>query len=1533
MRAAARLTLAGIALFALTLSVHAATYTLANPAGGNWDDVSIWLADGIPAAVAPGTNAGDIVTLTGSGATVTVRTNIPNAVRLQQQCTSCTVDVIASGRLPLADASSVSLASATLRLNGGEIHVVDGLSSAGTLLLRSGQISWSGDPELSGGIVTSGPVVKETNTAVGVAPHISGTGNVTVNGGSLHLTRAAFNSDITVANGATLDMDLARLQAGSNVTGAGTVILDGLNTDEEHRISGTYAVENTIIRGPSETLLDVPVTFPKLTLPGNVSAQPILYGAITVTDTLAITRGFIQGNLTIAASATATLNSGGFSNGTLLNHGDVNQVGGSFDFDMATIDNRGSWETARLLGEGQFLNSGTLEISPVAEVSSVNIVNSGTVNVDGTLDLTGALTGVGFRQTAGVTTIDGGILTIERIQLEGGTLRGSGTLYGLVNGGTLAPGIGSTTGRITIEGFYTQTASGTLDVELAGTTAGSEYDQLVITTSTAPENAISGTLDADLIDGFVPADGDSFDVIAFQHLNGDFTTKNLPSEPNVTFTTQKLANAYRLLAQVDAPDLTVESSASPAATAIDEHVEFEIVVANDGTSTASAVSLANVLSGGTVVDVEASQGTCSGTSTVSCSLGTIAPGASATVNIIVTSSTAQTVTVTSTASTTGDTNTGNNSDSASAEFQSGSDLAIAKTGPPFIRAGNTFTYTIRITNNGPSAATNVVVSDPTPAQLTFVDTSGACTTPFPCNLGTLESGATRVINARYTVTSDGTRITNVATVATSSDDPVASNNSATERTTILRNCTTAGPELLEPANGSNLQPPVTFRWTAVTGATRYLVFASTEGEPAQIGESATTSFTAVLPDGVVTWYVVAELPECGAVASELRGQFRVCTASLGAPVLEGPAVVSKGSQMGLEWSAVPGAVAYQLDQATDPNFVDSFTHVVTFTTWVRSGFDTVGDYFYRVRAISACGTESPSSGTHRVVVVPQNGNEVVVNVAGGTAAELSVHVDGFEGAPLPFQATTDAEWLTVTPATGDLPTDGRNLAVRVSGLLFNGTHIATLIVTTSAGERRIPITVHAVSSVRNVAASAPTAESLVIPVVGHLRGANSHWQSDVRIANLESNAVHRYALTLISGTARETVILARPRTTVALDDIAKNWFGVGALDDDGSGMLQIRPLDGAPRPLVTSRTYNVTENGTLGQSVPALASDEFIGNDGAILTLQQLAQSAGFRTNLGLVEGFGAPASVLVTILDANGTNLHEQAVALQPFQQLQLNGFLGGHGIQSDNARIEVRVTSGSGRVAAYASVVDNTTNDPLLVSAVRLGTPRANRYVFAGAADLMSAAASWRTDLRLFNSTAAPQIATLTFHPFGGAATAKETTVQPGQVLAFDSVLRSFFGLHDTGGTVHVTTANESNLVLTGRTYDQREHGTYGQFIEAFLPSDAASLANGRKLQLVHVEDSPRYRSNLGIAETSGQAVSVQVEVLTSDGNPRTTFNRTLAPFALLQFRAIRDLGLGDLYNARITVRVTGGEGSVVAYASVVDNRTQDPTYVSAQ
>jgi uncharacterized repeat protein (TIGR01451 family) len=68
------------------------------------------------------------------------------------------------------------------------------------------------------------------------------------------------------------------------------------------------------------------------------------------------------------------------------------------------------------------------------------------------------------------------------------------------------------------------------------------------------------------------------------------------------------------------------------------NVTYNIVVTNAGPSSAAGVTVNDVLPAGTTfVSATPSQGSCSGTSTVSCSLGTIASGGTATVVIVVTS--------------------------------------------------------------------------------------------------------------------------------------------------------------------------------------------------------------------------------------------------------------------------------------------------------------------------------------------------------------------------------------------------------------------------------------------------------------------------------------------------------------------------------------------------------------------------------------------------------------------------------------------------------------------------------------------------------------------------------------------------------------------------------------------------------------------------------------------------------------------------------------------------------------------------------
>ena len=79
-------------------------------------------------------------------------------------------------------------------------------------------------------------------------------------------------------------------------------------------------------------------------------------------------------------------------------------------------------------------------------------------------------------------------------------------------------------------------------------------------------------------------------------------------------------------------------------------------------------------------------------------------------------------------------------------------MAIVKTGAPNpVIAGNTLTYTLEVVNHGPSDAQDVTVSDPLPAEVTYISsstTTGTCTEAseiVTCELGTLAVGGTHTI--------------------------------------------------------------------------------------------------------------------------------------------------------------------------------------------------------------------------------------------------------------------------------------------------------------------------------------------------------------------------------------------------------------------------------------------------------------------------------------------------------------------------------------------------------------------------------------------------------------------------------------------------------------------------------------------------------------------------------------------------------------------------------------------------------------------
>ena len=141
---------------------------------------------------------------------------------------------------------------------------------------------------------------------------------------------------------------------------------------------------------------------------------------------------------------------------------------------------------------------------------------------------TGTLTLSGTNTYTGATTIQGGRLVVDGSITSdvtvnnGGTLGGSGAVGGVTvnNGGTVAPG--NSPGKLTVNGNYIQTSGGILNIEIGGNTPGNDYDQLEITGTAS----LDGTLNLTLVNGFIPAVGDTFAIIASSAEMGNFSTIN-----------------------------------------------------------------------------------------------------------------------------------------------------------------------------------------------------------------------------------------------------------------------------------------------------------------------------------------------------------------------------------------------------------------------------------------------------------------------------------------------------------------------------------------------------------------------------------------------------------------------------------------------------------------------------------------------------------------------------------------------------------------------------------------------------------------------------------------------------------------------------------------------------------------------------------------------------------------------------------------------------------------------------------------------
>jgi hypothetical protein len=243
------------------------------------------------------------------------------------------------------------------------------------------------------------------------------------------------------------------------------------------------------------------------------------------------------------------------------------------------------------------------------------------------------------------------------------------------------------------------------------------------------------------------------------------------------------------------------------------------------------------------------------------------------------------------------------------------------------------------------------------------------------------------------------------------------------------------------------------------------------------------------------------------------------------------------------------------------------------------------------------------------------------------------------------------------------------------------------------------------------AAVAASAYDSYVPAAANTRGANNtRWLSDVDLLNAGAEDAIVEIACLVKNQANPNP--AREQLTVPAGKTLRIANILGTSFQASNAALAIRNLAG--RVSANSRFYNTASKcgGTYGMCVRAEGpEDAIVPGQVAYFNLLSYSPDAarGFRVNIGFVNDSATATDVEIGLFGDGGELLKTVPWKLLPYEHRQFTRIH--HDPAPATAAVAhgyatVRVTSASGRVHAYAMLIDNASGDPIYMAPVFPGS-----------------------------------------------------------------------------------------------------------------------------------------------------------------------------------------------------------------------------------
>ena len=423
----------------------------------------------------------------------------------------------------LVTGTQVNIAAGTLNAAfAGDLGTLAGVDVAGgsTFSLGAAQtigaLSNSGSVVLNGNTLTVGSTNNLSSTFTGIISDGSAAGALTKAGtGMLTLSgNSTFTGTLTINAGNVL------ANAGNNVidepfSPLGNPQTAGRQINVNAGATLTFGANDVMGNASSTAPITININGGTVTNNGNWFND---LGPVTLNGgTLSAIGGFgapnyesyyLSGGVS-ASGAPSTISASGANSGIHLTAADTFNVAGGANLTISAtlIDQTGN--QGNLPGGLVKTGAGTLILSANNTYAAATSVN------------------------AGVLLVNGSLAALSNVTVAAGSiLGGTGTINGSVSsvGGTVSPGSPDTTPGILNSGALTLNAASTFNVQINGTTPGTNYDQLNVAGALSLGNAtLSGTVAA-----FTPALGSKYTIIPSTGGSGGTTFAGLPEGASVT---------------------------------------------------------------------------------------------------------------------------------------------------------------------------------------------------------------------------------------------------------------------------------------------------------------------------------------------------------------------------------------------------------------------------------------------------------------------------------------------------------------------------------------------------------------------------------------------------------------------------------------------------------------------------------------------------------------------------------------------------------------------------------------------------------------------------------------------------------------------------------------------------------------------------------------------------------------------------------------------------------------------------------------